>query len=420
MAKKLPNNQTKQLQTEIKRLTLENEKLKAQNADEKHQHFSGWSILRRTTAILLTAFGVALVVAGNLLFWMGNTLVKTDRYVATTAPIIKDTEVQKALALYTTNQIFANVDVQAITEQALPEKAQFLAPQLTAQLKTQTENLLQNALANPKLQDAWNNAQAQAHERLVTFAANYEGSGTITLNNFYEKVTASLSDTKLSFLADKSLPPDIGSITIVNATWLPTFHNIVTKIDTWRVLAILLLVLCVGLAVWLSKKRQTVIYTFGIATSVMMLMTLVSIRFTREAIASRADPQYEEGVRHAAQIILHPLVVQTSVIFFAGLLLVFIVWVSSQAKSALKFKDQIARLLTGRLHETMLGKSSGKFVSWVQHYRRIIEWSIVGVLSLIMLLVRLTPKSLILYSVLLLILILVVEIIGFQKNPGRQ
>jgi hypothetical protein len=133
---------------ELEKLRLENARLSAEHKPSR--------LFRRFGVITLVAISIALLTAGNLLFWFGNTIVKPDRFTDATAPIIKDSTVQQTMALYTTNKIFESVDVQKITEEALPPKADFLAPQLTTQLKSGTEKTLQKTLAKPKFQEKWN------------------------------------------------------------------------------------------------------------------------------------------------------------------------------------------------------------------------------------------------------------------------
>jgi hypothetical protein len=269
--------------SEIEKLKAENANFKIENSrlerlantrqDTNIEHKrQPLQILRRGSVFGLVALSVALLVVGNFLFWVGNTVVKPDRFSAATAPIIKDAKVQQAMASYTTNNIFQAVDVQKITEQALPPRADFLAPQLTAQLKSATGKALQATLAKPAFQEKWNTILATQHDRLVNFAAKYNGDGTISLNNVYNQLGASLQNTKLAFLSNKQLPPKIGSVTVVNATWLPAFHNIVTHIDAWRLLTVIVFVACASAAVWLSRNRRRTIYTLSFAVSSFMVV----------------------------------------------------------------------------------------------------------------------------------------------------
>jgi hypothetical protein len=417
---------SKNVSYELDKLKAENEMLRKKNNllekkigeqdTKRHRSFKPSHLFRRLGVVALIIIATALLTSGNLLFWFGNTIVKPDRFADATAPIIKDPTVQQTMALYTTNNLFSSVDVQKITEEALPPKADFLAPQLTSQLKSVTEKTMQKTLAKPAFQEKWNGVLANQHERIVNFAAKHNGDGTISLNDVYNQLGASLKDTKLSFLSNKKLPDKIGAVTVVSAPWLPAFHNLVTNIDTWRLLTVTFFVLCLALAVWLSKNRRKTIYTFSILASVFMLISLVALRVTRETIAQKADPQYAEGVRNALQIFFHPLVLQTATIFFAFVLVSAIAWISSPSKSAAALRNQIGLLFSGKLHTRLFGDTSNRYVNWINHNKHILEWGVVAAVAIIMLLIRLTLKSLILYAFLMLILVLTIEIIGGQTS----
>jgi uncharacterized membrane protein YozB (DUF420 family) len=279
---------------------------------------------------------------------------------------------------------------------------------------------LQKTLANPKFQDKWNEVQARQHDRLINFAAKYQGDDKISLNEIFNQLTAQLKDTKLAFLSGKKLPAQIGDITVVTAGWLPVFHNVVTHIDAWRVISISVLVVCLALAVWLSRNRRRTIYMFSLFTAVFMLVTLLALRVLREKVADSADPQYAEGVRHAVQIIFHSLLLQTVTIMLAALLIAIIAWTSGNSRRAKTLKNQISLIFSGRLHDSVFGKSSNRFVLWVQRHKRLLEWAMVVILGAVMLIVRLTLQSLLIYSLLLVILILGIEVIGGQASPRRS
>jgi hypothetical protein len=417
-------DQTKEiqkLQTENAKLKMENNQLKKKITKQppKKRSRSVSEIARKSGVILLVSFAVALLLSANLLFWVGNTVVKQDRFVAATAPIIKDPVVQNTMALYTTNKIFSNVDVQGSIEQVLPPRADFLAPQLSKQLKTGVQSTLQKVLANPNFQAKWNQVQARQHDRLISFASKYQGDGDINLNDIFNQLTANLANTKLSFLAGKQLPSKVGDIKVISAPWLPAFHKLVTKIDTWRTIAAVLLALTVMGAVWLSRNRRRTVYIFSIASVVMMLFTLVALHVIRDRIIGKVDPQYAEGVRHVIQIVFHSLVLQTVTIMAAAAFVGVVGWVSGSSKSARAFNRQVNLLFSGKLHSTIFAQDKA-WTIWVQNHKRQLEWATVGVIGAIMLLVHLTLQDLVIYIGLIIMIVLVIEVIGGQSDTPRR
>jgi hypothetical protein len=416
MARKPKTQAVSKLRDENSELKAENRRLKRMSQAPAKKSRPLRRTLRSSGIILLIAFAVALLTVANLLFWFGNTVVKQDRFVAATAPIIKDPVIQHDMSLYVTNNIFNNVDVQQTVEQVLPPRADFLAPQLTGQLKNYTQTTLQKILANPKVQDTWNQTLAKQHQRLINFASNYQGSGNITVNDFYNQLDDRLANTKLAFLANKKLPAKIGEVTVVNATWLPAFHNLVVHIDTWRLITLILFLVSIIAAVWLSRNRRRTLYIFSVASAAFMLATLLALHVTKGTIISKPDPQYQDGVQHIIQIVFHSLVLQTVTILAATVLLGIVTWISGTSKGALVVKNQFALLFSGRLHKQLFGEEAGTIVGWVQRYKRVLEWTSVALITALMLLVRLTLKSLLLYALLLLVVIAVIEVVGGQSR----
>ena len=415
-----PKTTTAELKAENARLKAENKQLAQLAASKKSTKTSmNRTFWRRLGVGILVFFAVVLLTLGNIVFWTGNTLVKQDRFVDATAPIIQNENVQKTLSLYTTNQIFANVDVEQLTQDALPPKAQFLAPQLTAQLKTQTNNVLTKAVSSDKFVSKWNATSAKWHDHIITFATNYEGNGEISINDIYTQASSQLESTKLSFLANKQLPAKVGDVKVVNATWLPTVHRVVTKIDTWRVLAVLLLVISLAGAVLLSRGRRRTLYLFSFSAAGAMVLTLIALNAGLENVVGRADPQYADGIRSGLQILTHSFVIQTITIGIAALLIGFVSWISGTSKSALAVKNQGVYVLTGRLHDSMFGSSTNGIVKYTQAHKRQLQWATVIVLTLIMLLVHLTLKSLAVYAALMLLIVLIIETIGSSSKAKK-
>jgi hypothetical protein len=364
---------------ELTRLKTENARLRAENMKlSKKSAKTGGSkprdLARKVTVVLLIIIATALLCAGNVLFWFGNTIVKPDRFVAA--------------------------------------KADFLAPQLSSQLKSGAQKTLQNVLARPAFQEKWNTLLAKQHERIINFSSKYNGDGTISLNDIFTQLTQSLSTTKLAFLANKQLPPKAGNITVVNASWLPVFHNVVVNIDTWRLLAILLFLLASAGAVWLSRNRRKTVYSLCVAVSAFLLVTLIAIRFIRERAAEQVDPQYADGARNALQIFFHPFAIQTATIVCLFLVVAFVAWVSGRSRAALSVRNQLSLLFSGKLHTRLFGEGPNRFTDQVGRNKRLLEWLIVAVLTGLMLLARLTLTSLIIYSFILLALILAIEVIA--------
>ena len=99
--------------------------------------------------------------------WVQRELFNTDEVANTTDEILKDEDVQEALATYSVDQLYANVDVQGEIEKRLPSGAEALAAPVAAATQQLALNVAQRALASPRVQDLVSTAIGGAQQQLV-------------------------------------------------------------------------------------------------------------------------------------------------------------------------------------------------------------------------------------------------------------
>ena len=100
--------------------------------------------------------------------WVQRETLNTDEVMNTTDEIVKDEDVQQALATYTVEQLYANVDVQGEIEKKLPGAAQPLAVPIAAATRQLATNVAERALATPQVQNLVSTAVDRAHGQFVS------------------------------------------------------------------------------------------------------------------------------------------------------------------------------------------------------------------------------------------------------------
>ncbi|HSX15196.1 MAG TPA: hypothetical protein VLF40_00195 [Candidatus Saccharimonadales bacterium] len=415
MVRKQGDGDFTQLQAENERLRLENERLQRSMVPApkvRHPY-------RAFLAGLFLAFAVALLVAGNLLFWVGNTIVKTDRFDAATAPVIRNKEVQTALASYTTTQIFKNVDTTAVVQNALPSQAEFLAPTIADQLQSKTQSTLQAILARPQFEDHWNKLLSNAHAKFIDTVKRSGGDGVINLNELYQQLSSALKDTKLSFLADKQLPPKVGSVRVASGGNIRALHNLIVHIDTWRTLAILLFLLCTALAIWLARRKRRMVALLAVYSAVGLLASLIAVRIAREVVAGKVQPQYADAARATFADLFHPFVIQTATLLVLFAVVGVVLWLTGSSRGALFLRGRINLVFSGKLHSALFGGRENAFTIWVARYKPYLEWTVVAIAALLLLITRVTLKALLGYAIVTVIVVLVIELLAAPSQPSR-
>lgn len=394
----------------IATLEKENKALKARLAEvnvrtEKNPRFS-W---RTAGIVIATGLAGAMLVVGNLVFWTGRTLTDNRRYTEATQPLIQNQAIQEAIANKVTTAIFENVNVEQIAEQALPQRAQFLAPSIATQVESFTNSQAKNIVASSQFQDVWQTVNAGAHQRLLNAVKNYQGDGTFDINDLYARLSERLQDSKLSFLANKTLPANVGSITIISTPNLPKAHWIVVNLWWIRLLSITLFVLLTALAVWLAKNRRGALVRISWLYAFLMLATLLALRVTKTIAVGNIAGQYQAAAIAAWDIVLKSLFQQTVALLLTFIVVAVTAWLTGTGKRAESVRNRIGDVLNGRLHRALFKSKENKFTVWLGTYKKVIEIIVLIVAALSLLVIRLTPINIAIVVAAFVALIIVTE-----------
>ena len=128
--------------------------------------------------------------------WVQREALDTNQIKSTTDQILKDPDVQQALATYSVDQLYANVDVQGQIEKELPDAAKPLALPVSAATRQLATSAAERALASPQVQDLVTNAIGRAQQQFVSLIENKSQfvsttDGNVTLE--YGSVIADLA-----------------------------------------------------------------------------------------------------------------------------------------------------------------------------------------------------------------------------------
>lgn len=373
-------------------------------------------IWQKIGIVFLSSLAAAVLITGNILFWAGRSVLETKKYVAISSKVIQQPSVQEALANNITDSVFSQVNVNQLLEQNLPPRASFLAEPLASQAKTYTRQTLQTILGNEKFQDFWQEAQTNLHDRIINTIKNYKGDGVIDLNDIYQKAVSNLSDTKLSFLANTKLPASVGSITVVDATWLPAAHNIVVNLSLYRILSILIFLAATILAVLLSRNRRKQVITLGLIYTVTMLLTLVAVAITKNTLVSSATSANQAAVRDVTNIVFSSLILQTRLLLAASLFTTTLAWLSGPYRSATAIRERINLLLSGKLHNALFGSRENGLTKFVGQHQAQLFWTYTAVVGAFIIFTSLTTSSLVSFIISLGLLAIILDILAAPKT----
>src|SRR5215213_942979 len=135
---------------------------------------------RLTFARILVVVGTLLAMLSILAVWISRQALETDQWTKTSSELLEQPSVQTAISGFLVDQLYANVDVEAELRAALPDRADALAGPAAGALRRGAEDVAQRALRRPRVQEAWENANRQAHEAFVDVVV--EGEGAVLTN----------------------------------------------------------------------------------------------------------------------------------------------------------------------------------------------------------------------------------------------
>src|SRR4051812_8728313 len=246
---------------------------------------------RSVVATFLIVIGCILAPLSVVAVWTKNLVTDTDRYVTTVAPLARDPAIQNAVADKITNEIFAQLDVAGITNQAVDALADRGLPPLVATqlhalsvpLSTGVQSFVRTevgkVVASDAFADAWVTANRAAHQALVAALTGQTGEGvtiandtvSINLGPFIQVVKQRLVDRGFDLA---SRIPDINPSFVILQSDLITkaqsAFSLLNAIGNWSPV-IMLIFLALGVYIAKDHRRALVGAGLGLAAGMLVL-----------------------------------------------------------------------------------------------------------------------------------------------------
>jgi hypothetical protein len=255
---------------------------------------------RRITVWLLVILASVLLLVAILTTWVKRQMLDNTAWNKATTQIIQDPQVQSAIATYTVNQIYENVNVGQVLGERLPPNLQHLGPPIAGALEAPATQGVKALLGRPRVQQLFLRASAVAHEKLVNVLENQTGHGISTGNgvvtlNLHELVVEVGTALGIPSNALARLPNDTGTITLMKSNQLKaaqTGVQAIRSLSVWLIVAVLVLY---GVAIYLARgMRRATLRNAGLSFVVVGLVVLIIRRLLGNYIVtSLASSSYQ-------------------------------------------------------------------------------------------------------------------------------
>jgi hypothetical protein len=255
---------------------------------------------RKIVVWTLVVLATILALVSILTTWVNRQMLDNAAWNRATTQVIQDQKVQQALATYTINQLYSNVNVGQALSDRLPPSLKRFGPVLAGALETPATQGVERLLQRPRVQQLFIRASTVAHQKLVAVLENktqygiQTGNGVVTLN-VHQMIVEIGTELGLPQSALAKLPANSGTITLMKSDQLSAAQTGVRAIhvlSAWLLIGVLVLY---GFAIWLARgARRATLRNAGIGLALVGLLVLVIRTLLGNYITSSlASPGYQ-------------------------------------------------------------------------------------------------------------------------------
>jgi hypothetical protein len=296
----------------------------------------------------------ALIVVASLLsflaafaIWANRQLLETDTWTNTSSKLLENQDIRSQVADYMVDTLYANVNVQAELQQALPPRLQPVAGPAAAGIRELALRLANQALQRPRVQQLWEDANRTAQQTLLK-VVKHGGSEPVTLD--VGTIVDQLGQ-QLGVSVSGKLPPNIAQIKVVSNEDLVKVNDLLNllRILAWVLTALALALF--ALAIYLAQGwRRVALRSVGFALVVVGILVLVVRTVAGDALINHlaTTEAVRPAVRATWEIGTSLLNAQGGAIIFYGLFILIGSWLAGPMGFARSARRAITPILENR------------------------------------------------------------------------
>jgi len=274
-------------ETAALRKEVEKQKEKKEKKPFNWRNFVAW--------ILIILFFIA-ALATPVAVWAHETVLDTDNFVKTVAPLISNDTVAQAISNKAAEELVKELDVDNRLEKALPEDLGFLAGPITGVLQDLASRAAKEILTSSQFEYIWEKALRFAHSTALevikgdqVLEVTTEGKVVLNLSELLQEIKDRLVDNGLTFLENVKVPDDVGQVTLFTSSELGLVKEGVDILDTLNWLLPLLAVLFLAGAILISTDRRKFLLIAGVALALAMAVLLIILDFTKSELLNKVS-----------------------------------------------------------------------------------------------------------------------------------
>jgi hypothetical protein len=280
--------------------------------------------------------------------WANRQLLETDTWVDTSTKLLEDEEIRSQVASTMVDTLYANVDVQTQLQQALPPRLQPLAGPAAAGLRELSLRLANQALQRPRVQQLWEDANRAMHAQLID-VVEHDADEDVNLD--IGSIVTQLGDQLGVDVADR-IPAGAAEIEVLPSDELSTIQTAVKILRGLAIVLTLVALALFGLAIYLAEGwRREALKSVGFAFIVVGIVVLVIRGLAGDAVVSSlaSTESVRPAVSNAWSIATGLLSDQGGGMIFYGLFILIGAWLSGPMGFARTARRAITPILERRV-----------------------------------------------------------------------
>ena len=374
---------------------------------------------RRIVGAILLVVGCVLVPISLSAVWVRNTLLDTDNYVSTVAPLASDPQVQQAVANRLTDAIFSNVDVDQTISDALPARAAFLGAPIANAVETVTNQAALRLAESSQFQTLWENANRRAHgavTKLLTGGGPRVSTedGTVAINTaqIFDNVKAKLDAKGITIFDDVQLPASAQQFVLFQSEDLAQVQGLVDLLQTLAWVLPFVALACFAGAIGLSRNRRRTIQRGAIGVAAAVAVQVVLLKAGRNLYLDAVTTKKSTPGAPAAVWDQVTSFLRTSGLAAIALALViaFVAWVVGPSSAATHLRSAWHRALG---HSGGSADEAGPIPTFVAHSKNTLR-GIGAAIAFVVLIVWNHPTALtvLVIAIVFVVYVALIEFIG--------
>jgi hypothetical protein len=372
---------------------------------------------RRIAVTLLLVVACILAPLSVLAVWTRNTLLDSDEYVSTVAPLAKNEVIIDAAARNITQALVSETNVTAKVKDALPPRADFIAPAVASSLENVVNQLAVKVLSSDRFQAVWERANRRAHTQVVDVLTG-NGSRTITTSNgevavnlgpVVERVRKRLDSLGIDVFSGAEAKRVSPRFVLFQSDDLKTAQSATDLLQKSAIVLPIVTLLLFAAAIVLSRRRRKTVLHAGLGLAAGMLVILLAFNVGRSFYLDAVKSANRDAAAAVYYQVLNFLRLSARTGVVVGIFIAIGAWLAGPSSAAVRMRSMVR----GGQDR---GLATEGFAGWVARSRAGLRVVFIG-LGVVVLVVWNHPKPLTVLAVTILVLIAIAATEIVARGP---